>query len=595
MPRAPKGKLRNRIFLVILIGLVPIVVATALGISAVQSSHREDVARLEAAVLTQTAEEVEHYVDENILAHPRLIAPTGVSINTTSAQQFALSETMSFYPFIESESFVTMAGQESVHLDRTHPAGYPADELRDMSSTPEFRTAEAGNYYFGPVSYPPAGPSVSFSAPVTDDAGNIIGVTVGEANLDEVQTIVADAKIGSTGYLYLIDAQGNVIGGGGPEGAVASATTTSAANLPIVQKVLGGSDLLTADTQMQYRNAAGDSVIAAATYLPAPLGWGLVAEWPTSEANSIVNVLFVRNAMMLGIVFLIVFAASLFLAAYVVRPVKKLRERAERVAQGNFDEGVSIKTGDELEELGESFNDMVQGLKELQALKDEFVFIAAHELRTPVAAMKGYLSLILDGTTGGVNDATKQYIEKVIASDNRLVQLVNDLLEVARSEAGRLTVAVSPIDITQPIHGVLDELKSLADQKSVTMVYQPDTSIPKVLADADRIKEVMVNLVGNAIKYMGGPGTVTITHEVQGGVLLTHVADTGLGISPEAQKKLFEKFYRVQTEKTRDITGTGLGLFIVREIVEKMGGKIWATSEEGRGSTFSFSLPITAE
>ena len=153
------------------------------------------------------------------------------------------------------------------------------------------------------------------------------------------------------------------------------------------------------------------------------------------------------------------------------------------------------------------------------------MFIAAHELRTPVAAMKGYLQLILDGTTGAIPDATRAFIEKVIASNQRLVQLVNDLLEVARSQAGRLTIKVAPVDIAPAIASTLDELKSLADEKAVMMTYDATlpgvarpggaaAPLPQVLADTDRIKEVVVNLVGNAIKYMGGAGTITITHEL---------------------------------------------------------------------------------
>ena len=147
---------------------------------------------------------------------------------------------------------------------------------------------------------------------------------------------------------------------------------------------------------MRYKNAFGKSVVAAGEPLDEDgQYWGLVAEWPTSEADAVINALLLRDAIMLLVVFLLVILLSLALALIIVRPIKKLEEGTARVAQGKFNEGVNITTGDELEELGDSFNDMVMGLKQLEQLKDEFVFIAAHELRTPVAAMKGYVQLIL--------------------------------------------------------------------------------------------------------------------------------------------------------------------------------------------------------
>lgn len=593
--------LRNKIFsLMVAVGIVPIVVAAVVTVYVVRDSHRDDVAKLEAAVLTQKGDEVQNFIDQGLLAQTRVLTPNGPNIGVaTSAQQYVLSQTLQALPFLQSESFVNLSGQETARADRNHLNGYSSTStdggLRDLSGTPQFQSVSSGGYYIGPVSYTDGGagaggvPTITFASPVKDSNGRLLAIVAGVASLTPLQSIIEQGKIGATGYLYLVDWNGAMIAGGG--GFAGQSGTSSAANLPIVKSALAGQTLLTPETQMRYKNTFGNDVVAAAMPLPEyGTRWGLIAEWPTAESDAVINALLLRDALVLIGVLALIIILSIISALYIVRPIKKLEEGTRRVAEGKFNEGVNITTGDELEELGDSFNQMVLGLKQLEALKDEFVFIAAHELKTPVAAMKGYLSLILDGTTGTITDGTRAFIEKVVASDNRLVQLVNDLLEVARSQAGRLTIKVAPIALPPPIKNTLDEVRSLADEKSVKMVYAVPSDLPNVLADAERIKEVMVNLVGNAIKY--GAKTITITHERVDNDVVTHVADDGFGMSPTAVAKLFEKFYRVQTDKTKDIQGTGLGLFIVRQIIEKMNGKIWVISEEGKGSTFSFSLPV---
>jgi signal transduction histidine kinase len=622
-----KGKLRNKIFLFMaLIGIVPLVAAVALTYYVVTSSHRDDVAKLEAAVLTQTQGEIQSFIDNNILTQTSVEIPYGGNIFATSsipAQQYVLGQTLGALPFLQSEAYVNLAGQETAAADKNNIFGIASSSLQNVSASPAFQAAKAGNDYLGPIGYVPDAatgqsvPVVTFASPVKDQNGQTIGVISGTASLDELQIIVASSTIGNTGYLYLVDQNGALIAGGGSAAAGGSLSgdigSSTVAQMPMVQKVIGGTGSLTAQAQLRYKNIFGKEVVAAGEPLnEGGQYWGLVAEWPTSEADAVINALLLRDAIMLLVVLVLVLLLGAVLALIIVRPIEELKEGTARVAQGKFNEGVNITTGDELQELGDSFNDMVMGLKQLEQLKDEFVFIAAHELRTPVAAMKGYLELILDGTTGVITPESRAFMEKVLASNQRLIQLVNDLLEVARSQAGRLTIKVAPVDIAPAIASTLDELKSLADEKGVTMTYDatlPDaatgvpgagaTPLPQVLADADRVKEVVVNLVGNAIKYMGGAGTITISHELApavapatGSVLVTHIVDTGIGMSAEAQEKLFQKFYRVQTDKTKDIVGTGLGLFIVKEIIEKMGGTIAVASEEGKGSTFSFGLPV---
>jgi len=599
-----------------LIGIVPLAAAAVLTSYVVTNSHRDDVAKLESAVIAQTQSQIQFFINNNILAQTSVDIPSSniqggtniFSISSIPAQEYVLSQTLGALPYLQSESYVNIAGQQTAAADRNNLFGIASSSLQNISASPAFQAAKAGNDYIGPIAYANGVPTIQFASPVKDENGVILGVITGVAALDDLQTIVASATIGNTGYLYLVDQNGALIaGGGGLSGDVGSSTV---AHMPMVERVIGGGDALTAAEQMRYTNAFGKNVVAAGESLNEDgQYWGLVAEWPTSEADAIINSLLIRDIIILLVVFLLVVVFSFVLALIIVRPIGELEEATARVEHGKFNEGVNIKTGDELEELGDSFNDMVMGLKQLEQLKDEFVFVAAHELRTPVAAMKGYLQLILDGTTGPIPDPTRVFIEKVIASNQRLIQLVNDLLEVARSQAGRLTIKVAPIDIAPPIASSLDELKSLADEKSVTMTYNTTladgAALPQVMADTDRIKEVVVNLVGNAIKYMGGAGSITVSHEFAPAVasltsdgrnlpamLITHISDTGLGMSADAQQKLFQKFYRVQTDKTKDITGTGLGLFIVKEMIEKMGGTIGVVSEEGKGSTFSFALAV---
>ena len=575
------------------IGIVPIIVAGALTEYVVTNAHRDDVAKLETALIAQKASEIQSFIDNNLLTQTRVVVPFAPSLTIApAAENLVLKQTLTGLPFIRSESFFNLDGMETARADRTHIDGYPsASSTANVSADPAFMTAKAGDYYLGPVSFDDGTPVATYASPVRTDTGEIIAVVVGQAALSSIQSIVAQAKIGETGYLYAVDESGAIIGGGA--GLSDKAGSAEAANLEIVQRVITGNDVMTPAAQMRYTGATAVPVVAAGAFLPEyGSHWGLIAEWPTKEADAVTGALLIKDVWVLAGVLVAIIILSIIAALFVTRPIRELEAGTARVAQGKFDMGVSIRTHDELEELGESFNAMVLGLKQLEQLKDEFVFIAAHELRTPVAAMKGYLQLILDGTTGTISDATRDFIQKVIASNQRLIQLVNDLLEVARQQAGRLTIKVSRIALAPPIASVLDELKSLADEKSIVMKYDAPQSLPDVMADGDRVKEVVVNLVGNAIKYMGGSGAIAITHETNGANVITHIADTGLGMSKEAQAKLFEKFYRVQTDKTKDITGTGLGLFIVKQIIEKMNGTIWVDSEEGKGSTFSFSLPI---
>ncbi|MCK5320618.1 HAMP domain-containing histidine kinase, partial [Candidatus Parcubacteria bacterium] len=166
-----------------------------------------------------------------------------------------------------------------------------------------------------------------------------------------------------------------------------------------------------------------------------------------------------------------------------------------------------------------------------------------------------------------------------------------DLLEVARSEAGKMKIEMKEVDIGERINMVIKELESLAREKNIKMNYSCEKDFI-VLSDEYKLSEVLVNIIGNAIKYTIDNGSIDISHSQKDGFLITRVKDHGIGMDKEQMEKLFTKFYRVQTDVTTKIEGTGLGLFICKEIIERMNGSIWVESEAGRGSIFCFSLKM---
>jgi len=226
---------------------------------------------------------------------------------------------------------------------------------------------------------------------------------------------------------------------------------------------------------------------------------------------------------------------------------------------------------------------------ELEEMKQELVSIATHELRAPITAIKGYLDMILTGDTGGVKGETQETLQEVAKINQRLADLVDDLLNVGRIDQGRMTVRPQEINLGDLISQTVLEYQPQAQEKQLLLTYSQG-KIPLVKADPARVHQILSNLISNAIKYTE-KGSVEITVETKGKEIICEVKDTGVGVSPAAQKRLFEKFYRVKTPQTQLVTGTGLGLWITKRLVEMNAGKIWLESAEGKGTSFYFSLP----
>jgi len=238
------------------------------------------------------------------------------------------------------------------------------------------------------------------------------------------------------------------------------------------------------------------------------------------------------------------------------------------------------------------FRDITKDV-EVDRLKSEFVSMVSHELRTPMTSIKGYIDLLYNQMAGPLTDAQKRFLEIVKGNADRLTNLVNDLLDISRIDTGRISLSIQPTSPVSIIDSVVANLMPNARNRSQRLESRVRGPLPFVRADPARVTQILTNLIANAINYTPTGGQITVDAEVVGDMVHIHVADNGIGISEEDQKKLFTRFFRADNELVQASSGTGLGLSIAKSFVELHGGKMWFESELGKGTTFSFSLPIS--
>jgi signal transduction histidine kinase len=230
----------------------------------------------------------------------------------------------------------------------------------------------------------------------------------------------------------------------------------------------------------------------------------------------------------------------------------------------------------------------VEQLERLNRAKSEFVSIVSHEFRTPLTGIQGFSEMMRDENL--TPDEMREYAGDINKDAQRLNRMINEMLDLDRMEAGRMTIHPERIDFNAVVGDVADRVRPNAPNHTLTLDLQSD--LPQVQADRDRMTQVASNLLNNAVKYSPTGGRITVTTRADGDQLRLDVRDEGLGIPPDALETIFERFSRVDSQATRDIQGTGLGLPIVRQIVQLHGGKVWAESELGRGSVFHVVLPL---
>lgn len=298
-----------------------------------------------------------------------------------------------------------------------------------------------------------------------------------------------------------------------------------------------------------------------------------------------------------GIAILMVIAGKLITRSIYI-PLQKLQHATEELEQGNYASRVDIKTGDELEQLGNAFNKTAESLgrveeerKQVDKAKTQFLSITSHELRSPMTPMRAQLQMLQQGYLGKMNRAQKESLGIVLRNADHLDKILVDFLEISRIEAARMKFEFRKADLAKTAKEVIEYMNGYMPEKHVR-IKGSIKSLPIIDADPDRVSQVLRNLIGNAIKFSPEHGTVEVGARLQGAFILFSVKDSGIGISPENQTKLFEPFFQVDKTFSRKEQGTGLGLAICKGIVESQNGKIWVESSEGKSTTFYFTVPF---
>jgi signal transduction histidine kinase len=324
-------------------------------------------------------------------------------------------------------------------------------------------------------------------------------------------------------------------------------------------------------------------------------------------------------SMALIAVILIMTGSYLIVRYIIVKPVKHLKEVSDAISAGHLNVRSEIQTGDEFEDLSHAFNRMLRNLVNMQSslrqansdldskidelaqanlalyesnrLKSDFLATMSHELRTPLNSILGFSEVLLTGQ--GLNEKQNRWVHNIQSSGEQLLNLINDILDLAKIEAGKMQVRIEDFSIHDVFEVMLTMFRQRAEKKNIELREQIIGEIPLLRQDPGKIQQILANLLANAITFTPEGGRVLLSAEAKDGWLTLIVSDTGVGIAPEDQELVFEKFRQAANPLTRAHAGTGLGLSIIRELSKLLGGGVTLKSELGRGSTFTLTLPIS--
>jgi signal transduction histidine kinase len=539
----------------------------------------------------------------------------------SKGQDIAQGDLASNYKFeLKRLLFLAPAIAEAMALDRDGAKQAQISRFRgvsavtnDTSTSIAFEQAKRGNSYLSPVYFVrQSEPYMTIALPIEQFKGNIIGVLQAEVNLKYVWEVVSDIRQGKAGYAYAVSRSGELIAH--PDISLVL-QQRNVGQLNQVKEAFQPTPAVPKPKAMVTNNLQGISVISSYALIPS-LDWAVFIERPVEEAYEPLYASLFRTSSLLLIGFGVALLATLLVSRRVVGPLETLRVGVQRIRKGDLTARLDLKTGDELEILADEFNEMAAHLKEAytglerkvaertHALtianerleeaskhKSEFLANVNHELRTPVSAIIGYGRLVLRATEGQIAPLQRENLYDLLNNAERLLNLIDGLLDFAKIEAGRVDIRVEPIKVDEIIQGAISTIEPTLKNGDVKLIQEIASGIPTLNNDREKLRQIVLNLLDNAAKFTER-GEIKIVASQQNGSLKLVVSDTGTGIHQEELKQIFEEFHRGDSSTTQKYRGTGLGLAIVKKLVNLLGGQIAVESEMGRGSVFTVMLPM---
>jgi signal transduction histidine kinase len=436
---------------------------------------------------------------------------------------------------------------------------------------------------------------------------------VADVNLKFIYEVIGRLKIGQSGYAYLVDTKGDLIAS--PDtSAVLKRTNLSQTGAVSVALASPSNEM----SSVMLNNRDGVRTLTTfATVLP--LGWKVLVEQPNREIYAALNPAIIRTAILIGIGFICSILAGLYFSRKMSQPIQAIQEAAHRIASEDFPEEVYFGSIAELQELAIDFNLMSEQLRASRSVlersvqnrtkelleksfqlevankhKSDFLANMSHELRTPLNAVIGFSEILLGKYFGDLNDKQQEYVSDIHRSGKHLLALINDVLDVSKIEAGELELDIAHFNIRQIVEQAIMLVKARAASQGIEIVFNEGSTSLEIDADERRLKQILVNLLTNAVKFSFPEGRILISYFQQADRTTFEIKDFGVGIASENQAQIFEQFKQLGNDYTNKGEGTGLGLAITKTLVQLHGGEIGVHSELSRGSTFYFYIPTPA-